>query len=281
MEKIETRQSLDMLDPYVFETSVMRLGPLRVAKGRYPASRMAQRQVTAPTLSFILGKTRASTHIHLDGAQPTELTGQFGLVHFIRKGTRAASHWNDTIDAMTVTFDTETLEFCGRQFSLDSIPRSTLFFDPVACAVATDIAHDPGSGMQSALDYLLHRVLREVESRKTKESDCIRRAEQIARDITRNLPNLYVNGRFVYDDAFAEQGLRRAFLDRFGCTPHAFALRAKVDSAKLLLRETDLGLADIAGALGFSDQSHFARVFKDATAMTPRAFRIRPIRLPS
>ena len=49
--------------------------------------------------------------------------------------------------------------------------------------------------------------------------------------------------------------------------------RLRVQFACRQLANPDIGLADLALAAGFSDQSHFNRVFKQLTGMTPGAFR--------
>ena len=49
--------------------------------------------------------------------------------------------------------------------------------------------------------------------------------------------------------------------------------RCKVCRAEQLLRETNRSLAEICASLGFFDQSHFSRVFKAQTGMTPGAYR--------
>ena len=53
----------------------------------------------------------------------------------------------------------------------------------------------------------------------------------------------------------------------------AYIRRCKVCLAEQLLRETDRSLAEICASLGFFDQSHFSRAFKEHTGMTPGAFR--------
>ena len=55
-----------------------------------------------------------------------------------------------------------------------------------------------------------------------------------------------------------------------------FALR--IEAAKDLLRNTALSMGEIAALLQFTDQSHFARRFREAVGVTPRAFRQQCIR---
>ena len=54
---------------------------------------------------------------------------------------------------------------------------------------------------------------------------------------------------------------------------YTFITKMKIDEAKRLLRYTDKSLALIATYLGYSSQSHFARVFKTYTTLTPNEYR--------
>lgn len=52
-------------------------------------------------------------------------------------------------------------------------------------------------------------------------------------------------------------------------------LQAKLSRrARQLLSEQTMTIAEIAQALGYSDQAHFSRAFKAWTGMTPRAWRM-------
>ena len=56
-------------------------------------------------------------------------------------------------------------------------------------------------------------------------------------------------------------------------SPHRWLLARRVDKAASLLAVPDLTLAGIALACGFWDQSHFTRVFKASTGMSPGRWR--------
>jgi AraC family transcriptional regulator len=65
----------------------------------------------------------------------------------------------------------------------------------------------------------------------------------------------------------------RLFKISTGDTPHAFVTRIRMERAKALLRSTDLPVANIANAVGFSSKSHFAAAFQRSTGVTPALFR--------
>ncbi|HIV71680.1 MAG TPA: AraC family transcriptional regulator [Candidatus Aquabacterium excrementipullorum] len=67
----------------------------------------------------------------------------------------------------------------------------------------------------------------------------------------------------------------RAFRDTTGATPHQWLVKQRVAQARGLLRDSALSLAEIAVSCGFSDQSHFTRVFARAEGTSPGQWRRR------
>ncbi|WP_212749789.1 AraC family transcriptional regulator [Acinetobacter proteolyticus] len=65
--------------------------------------------------------------------------------------------------------------------------------------------------------------------------------------------------------------LIRLFKHCFGLTPHAYQLNDKVNQARQRLRKR-CDLAQLAYELDFTDQSHFHRVFKQHTGITPKQY---------
>lgn len=69
--------------------------------------------------------------------------------------------------------------------------------------------------------------------------------------------------------------LSRVFRRCVGVTVTDYVRRRRIDWAGERLVTTDLPLSRIAMEAGFTDQAHFARLFKRVTGLTPRAFRAR------
>jgi len=65
----------------------------------------------------------------------------------------------------------------------------------------------------------------------------------------------------------------RTFKQSEGTTPHTFVLERRLARARELLTRTDLSLSEVAFAVGFADQSHFTRRFRQMVGVSPGQFR--------
>lgn len=64
-----------------------------------------------------------------------------------------------------------------------------------------------------------------------------------------------------------------SFRQTFGITPRAFLVRRRLELAAQHMLQTDAPLSDIALECGFTDQAHFGNRFREATGLTPAAWR--------
>jgi AraC family transcriptional regulator len=67
----------------------------------------------------------------------------------------------------------------------------------------------------------------------------------------------------------------RCFKQTTGFTPHQFVIRERIARARALLSSGTQSIGDVAMALGFASQSHFADVYRRVTGTTPRSTRSR------
>ncbi len=65
----------------------------------------------------------------------------------------------------------------------------------------------------------------------------------------------------------------RQFKQSMGISPHQYIIQCRVQKAKLLLATTKLSLPQIAQAVGFTDQSHMARHFRQLLGVSPTYLR--------
>ena len=71
----------------------------------------------------------------------------------------------------------------------------------------------------------------------------------------------------------SEAHFSRSFRGTFGCSPHAFVVRRRVELAAKYMLQTDMSLSDIALECGFADQAHLCKQFRVVTGETPAAWR--------
>jgi AraC-like DNA-binding protein len=130
---------------------------------------------------------------------------------------------------------------------------------------------------------MLHNIMAAMIRRFSSWSGLIDRS---ASPSTLERAREFLHGRISkdvsLDDLETETGLTkfhllRSFRNRFGLPPHAYQLQLRVLQAKRLLKS--FSPSYVALECGFSDQSHFTRVFRAHTGTTPRRYadRFRPI----
>lgn len=120
---------------------------------------------------------------------------------------------------------------------------------------------------------LAFELTREVAAIKKNESysKVVQNAIQIInRDIYGN-----INTQDIAKELFVSRGhLSKKFHQETGYTLNDFILCVKIREAKKLLLHSPMSLDEISRKLGFSTQSYFTKVFREATGSTPRHYRL-------
>jgi AraC family transcriptional regulator len=88
----------------------------------------------------------------------------------------------------------------------------------------------------------------------------------------------HITGPMLVSDLCAlirqsEAHFSRSFKRTFGESPHAFVVRRRLDFATQYMLQSDVSLSDVALLCGFADQAHFCKHFRQATGLTPTAWR--------
>jgi AraC family transcriptional regulator len=92
--------------------------------------------------------------------------------------------------------------------------------------------------------------------------------------VEENLERNFKLDELAGEASVSVSGLIRKFRVEFGCSPHAYVLRQRLERARrLLARPVAEPLKCIANDCGFSDQSHLVRHFKRAFQQTPAEYR--------
>lgn len=67
--------------------------------------------------------------------------------------------------------------------------------------------------------------------------------------------------------------LKRCFKGVYGTTIHHYLKECRINAAKRLLQESDQSILEIANTVGYENGSKFTSAFKEATGITPSAYR--------
>lgn len=70
-----------------------------------------------------------------------------------------------------------------------------------------------------------------------------------------------------------QRTLEQIFQDVLHCSPQRAIRKKRIEQAKMLLRDTDMPMTEIAEAVGLSDGFYLSRVFKNETGSSPTAYR--------
>lgn len=88
----------------------------------------------------------------------------------------------------------------------------------------------------------------------------------------------HLNSRFTLDELAEDLGLNRTYISGLfrqyeGMTLTEYTHRERINAAKNMLRYSDYELAQIAEYFCFYSQSHFGKIFKKYTGITPQQYR--------
>lgn len=172
----------------------------------------------------------------------------------LNAGARNTTQWQDThLDTIvTAGFYQEFVTLCG-------------------CLMSTTFSSvEKDKRLQDCLVKLFTHLDNTVEESKTILP--LNHLYQVA-----NYLNQYCLEDTSIELISAEFGLSRGYLIRafkrqFNMTPHAYRLNCRVQLGQQALKAGQT-IAEVAHAVGFSDQAHFQRAFKQRVAATPNQYR--------
>ena len=72
---------------------------------------------------------------------------------------------------------------------------------------------------------------------------------------------------------FSPHRFDRVFKESFGCTPHQYVMRRRIERAQKLLLMSNDPLSRIAAECGFVNQSHLSNLFRKIVGETPGKWR--------
>lgn len=125
---------------------------------------------------------------------------------------------------------------------------------------------DDAEGFEPLQDWLRSRLSREPDPRRDL---AIRLAERASEDRDVMTVEMLAEGANL-----GVRAVQRLFRDHVGASPKWVIRRARLQQVALEIERGETpNLAQLAAALGYADQAHMARDFKDAVGKSPSAFR--------
>lgn len=123
-------------------------------------------------------------------------------------------------------------------------------------------------------------IHRELVLEYTKRMERLRKKTPFSKPVMKGIDYIYDNlhSRLTLDEVAAAAGcsptyFSRHFHSEVGVTLKTYINEKKIDEAKLMLSYTDYSVAQIASVLYFATESHFAKLFKEFSGVTPSAYR--------
>jgi AraC-like DNA-binding protein len=149
-------------------------------------------------------------------------------------------------------------------------PLDRVFGDAAAALTSTVLAHAMETSAFEAFAAALSAHKREDDG--GQRSFAVALVERIVRD--RDITSVE---RLAAVAGAGPRALQRLFREHVGATPKAVIARSRLQEAALRLERAEgeerrVSLAKLAADLGYTDQAHFARDFKNAVGKSPRAF---------
>ncbi len=195
-------------------------------------------------------------------------------------------------------------ENCSQHRFLDTEGVGILSRDPVlnlkyhfivTAALVSRICTENGMEMEMSfrlsdyyiqkLDYLFsEKEIEECHNKMvmdyTKRMNMLKQNAALSRPISECINYIYahIKERITIEDLASACGnstsyISRLFKQEMNMSASDYIRQVKIDKAKNLLRFSEYSMVEISSYLAFSSQSHFIKLFKEETGMTPKRYR--------
>lgn len=196
------------------------------------------------------------------------------------------------------------MENCRQHRFLDKEGVGVLSKDPVqnlkyhfvvTAAIMSRICIDSGMDMEISFtlsDYYIGQLdsvktEKEVEQIHnkmiqdyTRRMAALKQTKALSKPISEclNYISSHIKDRITIDDLAERTGksvsyISRLFKSEMDTTVSEYIRKAKIEKAKNMLRYSQVSMVEISSYLSFSSQSHFIKLFKEETGMTPKKYR--------
>lgn len=223
-----------------------------------------------------------AVEFYLDGKKRSGVL-HFGDLNWTPAGDSCRGTWQQPREMGFVTFSKTFLSQTADEMGFQRLPLHSSFRhnEPLARELVlallrtepTDRVYTESLG--SALAVHLLRTANPEKSRNLSPSGKLGQ-QQLQRALD------YVESRlgeevdltsWAREAGLSPYHFARLFKQTTGSTPHQYLLHRRVERAKTLLAEPQTTISAVSYDLGFASQSHFQRVFRQHTQMTPGEWR--------
>ncbi len=101
------------------------------------------------------------------------------------------------------------------------------------------------------------------------------RVQSLLADLSADCARQWTLAEMATECGIQRTQLAKVFRKLTGSAPMEYLFRIRMEHAKVLLRETDTKIIDIAFGCGYGSSQYFANTFKKSTGMTPSEYRKR------
>ena len=235
----------------------------------------------------ILTMVTSSTPIDqtIDGQSQRNLVGE-NNIFLLPAGASHRCDWQHDIEFMFIGLDPQLLIKVGQEVlnpdRIELAPHFATIEDPLLQGILITLKQEIITGglhFQLFIDQLkttlgMH-LLRNYGVRKVQLSTYNDVLPKYKLDRTIDYIEAHLDQNLELEDLAQQAGVSQFYFSRLfkqslGITPHQYVIRQRVERARQLIQQGELGLADIALECGFANQGHLNRHFKRLTGVTPK-----------
>lgn len=207
-------------------------------------------EIGANVATYCVSRTIATS------VRPVQVTG-FACAHYLRL---FRSVTGDIWDPAQVTFASALI---------DGVP-------PSYAGIETQTSRDPGIQLRFPVEWLFRDVALDVQPARQAGSDIPQDSDLVLAmraEVSNHLDTGDLSLAGVANLLGIEPHLLERALKEIGTTVPREIKRLKIDTAKAMLENSAMTIAEISLALGYNHQAHFTRFFQTQTGQSPSEFR--------
>lgn len=225
-----------------------------------------------PTMVLTLHKKPVEGAVVVEGHGKVDIAPVYSM-RFFPAGQHFSNTWQGEVVSMMIALDNAS--YAG--FSLPNEFR--IFYDQWATSIAQNVKSSAERGyldpllMDSSVLSLFSRLFELEHGRKSEAGIGRIRQSDLDEFILDRMEEHIRVGDVSHYLGVEPMALNALFKANFDTTPYGYIQEVRMRRAKDMLSNSSESLAGIAMSLGFSDQSHFNRVFRKHTGFTPATYR--------